>query len=136
MPLPQNQRRSNGVVLLVHPYRAKPLTKNLNTFKHNLKEHYLKKIKICNIPPFQFKYSFQIGVIPLFLSDPNVNTSNLMHVLCYPAISKSVISLSILTNITFCHSFVIIYIFNFNLVFNHFFVIIIFSVANTHLVTD
>ena len=95
-------------------------TKNLNTFKHNLKEHYLKELKnsnsrslfilraeVCNIPPFQVIYSFQIGVIPLSLRDHNVNTSNLMHVLRYPAISKSVIFLSILSNITFWHPLVI-----------------------------
>ena len=67
--------------------------------------------------------SFWIGIIPLLLMDNNVNTSNLKHLLCYPAISKSVVSLSILTNITFWHPFVTIYVFSFNLVFNHFFVI-------------
>ena len=77
----------------------------------------------------------EIGIIPLLLRDQNVNTSNLMHVLRYPAISKSVISLSILTNKTFWHPFIIIYVFNCNLVFNHFFVISIFSFVNTHLFT-
>ena len=105
-------------------------TNNLNMFKLNLKEHYLKELKssnscqpfilktiVCNIPSFQFICSFQIGIIPLLLRDHNVNTSNMMHVLCYTAISKSVISLSILTNTIFL-TFLI-----FNLVFNHFFVI-------------
>ena len=105
-------------------------TNNLNMFKLNLKEHYLKELKssnscqpfilktiVCNIPSFQFICSFQIGIIPLLLRDHNVNTSNMMHVLCYTAISKSVIALSIFTNTIFL-TFLI-----FNLVFNHFFVI-------------
>ena len=59
-----------------------------------------------------------------------------MHVLCYPAISKSDRSSSISTNIAFWHPFLTIYVFNFNLVFNHFLVIFIFSLANTRLLTS
>ena len=59
-----------------------------------------------------------------------------MHVLCCPVISKSDRSSSISTNIAFWHPFLTIYVFNFNLVLNHFLVIFIFSLANTHLLTS
>ena len=47
MPLPPKQRRPDGAVL--HPYGAKPpdmlkRTNDLNTFKHNLKQHFLKEL--------------------------------------------------------------------------------------------
>ena len=52
-PLPQNQRRPNGAVLHWSNYLEKALdmlkrTNNLNTFKRNLKEHYLKELKNSN----------------------------------------------------------------------------------------
>ena len=70
-----------------------------------------------------FTCSFEIGFFPLLLRDHNTSTSNLMHVFCYGDISENVISLAILTNITFLHPSVVIYVFNFSLVFNHLFVI-------------
>ena len=120
-------------------------TNNLNMFKLNLKEHYLKELKssnscqpfilktiVCNIPSFQFICSFQIGIIPLLLRDHNVNTSNMMHVLCYPAVSKGVMSLSILINITFLTllSQYLSFLIQFLTISLSFF---IFSSANTHL---
>ena len=53
MPLQQNQRKPNGAVLNwsnhmnKNPDMLKP-TNNLNKFKHNLREHYLKELKNCN----------------------------------------------------------------------------------------
>ena len=53
MPLSQNQRKSCGVVYTGPTiWRKTPdmlkQTKNLNTFKHNLKKHYLKELKNSN----------------------------------------------------------------------------------------
>ena len=50
-------------------------TKNLNTFKHDLKKYFLNEILILKV---------------LSLRDHNVNTSFYKHVLCHPANNKSV----------------------------------------------
>ena len=127
MVFPQNQCRSNGLVVRCSNIWIKTLemlqqTKNLNTFQHNLKGHYLKglknfssrwalfalsqlfilNIKVCNIFFHSSLYVVSVNrYYSTFLRDHNVNKRNLMQILCYPSISESVISLSILTDINF-----------------------------------